>query len=130
MTNRKKIAAFARQLFKLSLENGKVSAERVSGVLAWVEKTRPASAIALLRAYKRLIETEIDRSRAVIEFAGDVSPAIFQQIAASMSAHFGRDIEAVPVARPELIAGIRVRVGCDIFENSVVSQLATLSSAN
>lgn len=130
MTNRKKIAAFARQLFKLSLVNEKVSAEHVSGVLAWVEKTRPAGAPSLLRAYKRLIEAEISRSRAVIEFAGDVSPEIFQQIAASMSRHFNREIEAVPVARPDLIAGIRVRVGCDIFENSVVSQLATLNSAN
>lgn len=130
MSNRKKIAAFARRLFRMSLEDGKVSADRVSGVLAWVEKHRPTGATTLLRAYKRLIETEISRNRAVIEFSGDLSPGTFQEIAASMSRHFNRPIEAVPVARPDLIAGIRVRVGCDIFENSVVSQLATLNAAN
>lgn len=130
MSNRKKTAAFARQLFKMSLEDGTVSAERVSGVLSWIEKHRPAGATTLLRAYKRLIETEVDRNRAVIEFAGDISPEIFQQIATTMSGRFDREIEAVPVARPELIAGVRVRVGCDIFENSVVSQLATLGSSD
>jgi F-type H+-transporting ATPase subunit delta len=130
MSNRKKIAAFARQLFKMSMENGRVSAEKVSGVLAWVDKHRPTGATALLRAYKRLIETEIGRHRAVIEFAGDVSFEIFQQITAAMSRHYDREIEGVPLARPELIAGLRVRVGCDIFENSVVSQLAALNSAS
>jgi F-type H+-transporting ATPase subunit delta len=130
MTNRKKIAAFARQLFKISLEDGRVSAEKVSGVLAWVDKHRPTGAVMLLRAYKRLIETEIARHCAVIEFAGDVSAEVFQQISADMSRHFDRQIESVPVARPDLIAGIHVRVGCDIFENSVVSQLAALNSAS
>lgn len=127
MSGRKKIAAFARQLFRLSLENDRLSGERVGGVLAWLDKNRPANATAVLRAYKRLVAAEVARSRAVIEFAGDVSPDTFEQIAAAMSRRYGRDIEPVPVARPELLAGVRVRVGDDIFENSIVTQLASLT---
>jgi F-type H+-transporting ATPase subunit delta len=33
----------ARQLFKLSVVNGAVSAEQVAGVLAYIEKHRPAN---------------------------------------------------------------------------------------
>jgi F-type H+-transporting ATPase subunit delta len=127
MASRRKIQSLARQLFKLSFDEGRLSPERVAGVLDWVEKHRPPNALSVLRFYQRLVEAEIARSRAVIEFAGDVSPAVFQQIAAAMSQRYGREIAYVPVARPELVAGVRVRVGCDIFENSVVSQLARLT---
>lgn len=127
MASRRKSAALAHQLFDLSLEDGRISAERVSGVLAWVEKHRPPEATAVLRFYKRLVETEVARNRAVIEFAGNVSPEIFQEIAAAMTKRYGRPIEAVPVACPDLVAGVRVRVGCDIFENSLVGHLASLA---
>ena len=130
MAASRKNTALARRLFKLSLDDGQLSAERVEGVLAWVDKTRPPSATALLRAYRHLVEAEIARSRAVVEFAGNVSPATFQQIAEAMSRRYGRQVTAVPVPRPELVAGVRVRVGCDIYENSVVSQLASLSEVD
>jgi F-type H+-transporting ATPase subunit delta len=129
MSSRRKINELAHQLFALSLEHGEVSAERVAGVLAWVDKHRPASASAVLRAYRHLVATDLARRRAVIEYAGDVSPAVFASIASAMSQRFGRAIAAVPVSRPELIAGLRVRVGDHVFENSVVSQLAALEPA-
>jgi len=130
MSSRRKIAELAHQLFQLSLDHGVVSAERVTGVLAWVEKHKPASASAVLRAYRRLVEADLGRRRAVIEYAGEVAPATFAAIAAAMSQRFGRTIEAVPVSRPELIAGMRVRVGDNVFENNVVSQLAALQPAS
>jgi F-type H+-transporting ATPase subunit delta len=126
MSSRRKIAELAHQLFELSLEHGTVAPERVTGVLQWVDKHRPASSSAVLRAYRRLIEADLGRRRAVIEYAGEVSPATFAAIAAAMSKRFGRTIESVPVARPQLIAGLRVRVGDHVFENNVVSQLAAL----
>jgi len=130
MSSRRKIAELAHQLFQLSLADGQVSAERVTGVLAWVEKHRPASASAVLRTYRRLVEADLGRRRAVIEYAGDVAPVVFAQIAAAMSQRFGRTIEPVPVPRPELIAGMRVRVGDNVFENNVVNQLAALQPAS
>jgi F-type H+-transporting ATPase subunit delta len=80
----------------------------------------------LLRALKRLVEAEISRSQVVIEYAGEPAPAVFAEINASMARHYARPLESVTIARPELIAGLRVRVGCDIYENTVVSQLASL----
>lgn len=130
MSSRRKTNEFARQLFRLSLDQGRLAPERVEGVLAWVDKHRPAGASAILRAYRRLVETELNRQRAVIEFAGEVAPPVFTRIAEAMSRRYGRTIEPVPVPRPELIAGLRVRVGDDVFEHNVVSQLAALLPAS
>ena len=38
----------ARKLFKMSLQGGEVSAERVGGVLAYVEKHNPANPVMVL----------------------------------------------------------------------------------
>jgi len=126
MSSARKSAELARQLFALTLDQGRLAPERVTAVLQWVEKHRPDNASAVLRALKRLVEAEVARSQAVIEYAGEVSPAVFAEVTASLARHYGRPLAAVPVARPELIAGLRVRVGCDIYENTVVSQLAAL----
>lgn len=130
MSGRKKIHALARQLFHLSFEQDRLTPERVAGVLAWVEKHRPPGATAILRAYKRHVAAELARHQAVIEFAGDVSPEIFREVAAAMTQRYGRAIEALPVARPSLVAGLRVRVGDDIFENAIATKLDALASAH
>ncbi|RME73505.1 MAG: hypothetical protein D6781_00245 [Verrucomicrobia bacterium] len=125
----RKVQQLARQLFKLSFEDGQLSEERINGVLAWIDKHRPVNATAILRAYKHLVNTEIARNRAIIEFAGDLEPEAFTRIAEAMSRRYNRKVTPAPVACPDLIAGVRVRVGCDIYENSIVSQLAKLSAA-
>jgi F-type H+-transporting ATPase subunit delta len=131
MASKGKALELARTLLRLSRDDsGRISGERVSGVLAWVEAHRPPDSLRVLREYRRLVASEIAQFRAVVEFAGDVSPETFTSIAEAMSRRYGRSIQAVPVARPELIAGVRVRVGCDIFENTILSQLSGLASAS
>jgi F-type H+-transporting ATPase subunit delta len=130
MSSRRQTTQFAHELLQLSLADGRLAPERVQGVLAWVDKHRPSGALALLRAYRRLVAGEIERGRATIEYAGEVAPDIFAQIGAAMSERYHRPIEPMPVARPDLIAGLRVRVGCDIFENTVAGQLAALRPAS
>jgi F-type H+-transporting ATPase subunit delta len=119
----------AHQLFKLSLENGAVSDARVAGVLEYVEKHRPAHAMAVLKAYHRLVAAEVARSRAVIEHAGSLQPEALTQIASAMSRKYGRAITPVAQRNDSLLAGVRVRVGDDTYESSIAGQLAALASA-
>jgi F-type H+-transporting ATPase subunit delta len=129
MSANKQTQQLARQLFKLSLVDGRISEERVAGVLGYVEKLQPAHPLALLKAYHRLIATEIAKGQAVVEHAGVVSDSILQTIAASMTTRYGRAITASTRANPALLAGLRVRVGDDVYESSISGQLSTLASA-
>ncbi len=117
----------AKQLFKLSLVNGAVSPEQVTGVLAWVEKSQPRHAVALLKTYQRLIATELAKSRADVEHAGPVTDASLQAIASAMTRKYQRPVAASAKANPRLIAGLRVRVGSDVYESSIAGQLEALS---
>jgi F-type H+-transporting ATPase subunit delta len=123
----KQTKLLAKQLFKLSVVNGVVSPEQVTGVLGWIEKTSPHRPIALLKAYHHRIALELAKSRAEVEHAGPVSDATLKQIEAAMTKKYGRAVTASAKPNPKLLAGLRVRVGSDIYESSVAGQLATLS---
>ena len=125
----KKAQQLARQLFKMSVVDGVVSADRVSGVLAYVEKNRPANPVMVLKAYARYIGTELAKGEAVVEHAGAINPALLPAIAAAMTKKYGRPVTATAKSNPALLAGLRVHIGDDIYESSVAGQLAALSAA-
>ena len=125
----KQIQQLARLFFKLSVVDGELSAERVAGVLAYVEKHRPARTTAVLKAYRRLVAAEIARGQAVIEHAGPITPGVLAAIESSMTKRYGRKIATVTKPNPRLLAGMRVRVGDDVYESSVAGQLENLAGA-
>ena len=128
-SGKKQIQQLARQLYRLSIVDGEVSADRVAGVLEYVEKHRPAHSAAVLQAYHRLIAAEIARSQAVIEHAGPISDSLVAGIETSMTRRYGRRVTSVPRRNDRLLAGLRVRVGDDVYESSVAGQLATLAAS-
>lgn len=129
MAANKQTRLLAKQLFKMSVINGQVSEDRVAGVLGWVEKHKPQGSLALLRIYYRAIAAEVAKSRAVVEHAGAVSDATLKQIETAMTKRYNRTVTASAKANPKLLAGLRVRVGSDVYESSVSAQLAALGAA-
>jgi F-type H+-transporting ATPase subunit delta len=130
MASHAKVAQqLARQLFKMSVVGGSVSAERVGGVLAYLEKNSPRNPLMVLKAYQRLVAAEVAKGVALVEHAGAINDAMLAAIAAAMTRRYGRAVTAQARPNPALLAGIRVHVGDDIFESSVAGQLASLASA-
>jgi F-type H+-transporting ATPase subunit delta len=125
----KQVQQLARQLFKLSLVDGALSADRVSGVLQYVEKHRPANTLAVLKVYQRLVAAEVARGQALVEHAGPVNESVLSSIAAAMTQKYRRKVASIARPNPALLAGLRVRVGDDVYESSVAGQLALLGAS-
>ena len=123
------IRAYAKQLLQLSLENGVVSAERVAGILEYLEKNPPARPQLGLTPYRNLVATELAKGEARVEHAGPVDPAALAGVAAALGKRYNRPVTAVASANPKLLAGLRVRIGDDVFESSVAGQLAALAAS-
>ena len=128
-SGKKQIQLLARQFFKLSIVDGALSTDRVAGVLEYIEKHRPANALAVLKAYQRLIAAEFARGQAIVEHAGPVSASTLAAITAAMTKKYVRTISATTQPNAALLAGFRVRVGDDTYESSVAGQLAALAAA-
>ena len=130
MTTDKRTAQFARQLLKLSLgADGRPASDRVAAVLAYIDKHTPPRALDLLRAYHRYLAAEISRSQALIEHAGPVSDTLVAQIAATMTNRYARPITPATKPPPALLAGLRIRVGDDVYDASASGALAQLAAA-
>jgi F-type H+-transporting ATPase subunit delta len=128
-SGKKQVQQLAKQFLQLSLAEGAISPERVAGVLQYIEKHRPPHAVAVLRAYERLVALEIARGQAVVEHAGAINEGVLANIAASMTRKYGRKIAPVARRNDALLAGLRVRVGDDVYESSVAGQLTQLATA-
>ena len=128
-SGKKQIQQLAKQFFKMSVVDGALSAERVAGVLAYVEKHRPAQPLAVLKAYQRLVAAEFARGQAVVEHAGPVNDSLLGSIAAAMTKKYSRPVTSVAKRNDALLAGVRVRIGDDLYESSVAGQLAVLKQA-
>jgi F-type H+-transporting ATPase subunit delta len=125
----KQTKLLAKQLFKMSVVDGTVSSDRVAGVLGWVEKHAPRHPVALLRLYHRHIVTELAKSNAVVEHAGPVADSALRTIESALTQKYRRSVAATARANPKLLAGLRVRVGCDVYESSISAQLTALSTS-
>ena len=128
-SGKKQIQQLARQFYKLSFANGVISAEQVGGVLEYIEKHRPANSMAVLKAYQRLVAAEVARGQAVVEHAGPIESSALQAIASALGTKYGRPVTAVAKRNDALLAGVRVRIGDDLYESSVAGQLAALAEA-
>jgi F-type H+-transporting ATPase subunit delta len=126
---KKQIQQLARQFFKLSFADGVISSERVGGVLQYIEKHRPANSAAVLKAYYRLAAAEVARGQAIVEHAGPIENSALAAIASAMTKKYGRPVVATAERNDALLAGVRVRVGDDLYESSVAGQLAALAEA-
>jgi F-type H+-transporting ATPase subunit delta len=126
-TRDKQSQLLARQLAQLSLADGTVSAERVAGVLDYLEKHPPAHPLQVLKHYQRLIAIEVAKSRAVVEHAGALGTDALRSIEQAMSRRYGRPVTATAHRNDALIAGLRIRVADDVYESSIAGQLATLA---
>jgi F-type H+-transporting ATPase subunit delta len=128
-SGKKQIQQLARQFFKLSIADGRLSDDRVAGVLQYIEKHRPPQTVAVLRAYARLVAAEVARGQAVVEHAGLANAASLDAVSAALSKKYGRPVSWVAKRNDALLAGLRVRVGDDVYESSVSGQLAALAAS-
>ena len=120
---------FARKLTALSLQDGRVSTERVAAILQSI-RTRPRRQLRpLLKSYLFFIKREIARSQAVVEYAGAISADCVSDLERSLSDRYGRAITAVTRENANLIAGLRIKVGDDVRDSSIKGRLARLAQA-
>ena len=129
MDKKATLKKFAKKLADLSLEDGLVSAEKVQAVLATLRKHPPRKPKTVLKHYLYYIKQEINRSRAVIEYAGQIDEAGIAAIENYLSKNYNRTITTTTVENENLIAGFRISIGDDIFDASVAGRLNNLAKS-
>ena len=119
----------SRQLFRICLADGKLNESRVRTVVNGVATSKPRGYLGILDSFSRLVSNEVDRQRAVVESATTLTPTIAAELQASLSKKYGRILSLEFKVDPELLGGIRVKVGSDVWDGSVKARLEALKNS-
>lgn len=119
----------AKQLFKSCLRDGQLDDGNVRRVVAAVLESKPRGYLAVLAHFRRLIKLEIQRRTALVETVVELKPAQSQRIRNSLEKLYGPGLRFVFAQRPELIGGVRVQVGSDVYDGTVRARLEALKAA-
>ena len=116
----------ARELLQASFTDGQLDPGRVSSVVNSVLEKKPRNYIKILDYYRRLLRLELEKRHARIETAATLDPQAASEISQSLSRRYGSDLTTEFVVTPELLGGMRVRVGSDVWDSSVRNRLERL----
>lgn len=119
----------SRQLFRACIADGKLDESRVRNVVSKLSSSKPRGYIAILDAFARLVANEVDRQRAFVESATELTASIEYGLKMSLSKKYGRPLNLEFHVNPALLGGIRVKVGSDVWDGSVKARLTALSTS-
>lgn len=116
----------AKQLFTCCRVNGLLDENRVRQVLKEVIAKKPRGYVAILSHFQRLVKLDVERRTARVECAIPPSDSMKASVTANLAKRYGSGLDVTFGVSPELIGGLRVKVGSDVFDGSVKARLGAL----
>jgi F-type H+-transporting ATPase subunit delta len=126
MKTTRQIKREAKRLFRLCLVNGLLDEGRARQVVQRVIQTKRRGGLALLSYFRRLVKLDSARHTAQVESVMPLPADLRASIQAELTRIYGPGIGASFVHNPELIGGMRIKVGSDVYDGSVRGRLAML----
>jgi F-type H+-transporting ATPase subunit delta len=123
----KEARRFARELFQASLTNGRLDAAKVSGLSDQLIAGKPRGYVGILREYTRLVRLELERRHAIVDSAQPLDEAHQSSLRSDLASKFGGDLTIEFRTNPDLIGGLRIQVGSDVWDGTVSNRLHLLS---
>jgi len=126
MKSTKEARKVSRQMFRHSFTSGKLDEEKISNMVQTVLATKPRRYVDVLKDYQRLIHLEVEKWHAIIESATPLNRSLGDRIVANLRARYGEDLTTEFRTNPELLGGLRIKIGDDVWDGSVRNRLNQL----
>ena len=125
----KKAKREAKQLYRLCLLNGLLDENRARQVVQRVVATGGRDCLPILTHFLRLLKLDCARHTATIQSATPLSADLQSAVQAGLAHRYGLGLTTEFAQRPDLIGGMRVQVGCDVYDGSVRAGLEALKKS-
>ena len=117
----------SRQLFRSSFADGKLDNSKIGAAVESILATRPRHYLDILKDYHRLIRLEVEKRHAVVESAAELSAETSREVERDLKSKYGGDLTTDFRVNADLIGGLRIKIGNDVWDGSVRNRLARLS---
>ena len=122
--------SIAKRLVEISLnEEGRVDPEKINLILAELRNKPMSHSLPVLRNFLSLIKTKINSYEGYLEKADPSTDSSSNLISENISQAHGKRIDFVIEENNALIAGFRLRIGDDVYEDSIASRIARLKKS-
>ena len=122
--------SIAKKLVEISLnEEGRVDPNKINLILAELRNKPMSHSLPILRNFLSLIKTKINSYEGYLEKADPSSDSSSNLISENISQAHGKRIDFVIEENNALIAGFRLRIGDDVYEDSIASRIARLKKS-
>ena len=122
----KETRQLSKQLLRASFTDGQLDSGRVASLVKSLIEKKPRHYIQVLEAYQRLLRLEVEKRTATIETATELPQEAGEQIVANLKRKYGNELAARFVVNKDLLGGMRIRVGSDVWDSSVRNRLQRL----
>lgn len=122
----KEARKLSKQLYQQSFTNGVLDAGKVKGITASLCQSKPRDYFAVLKNYQRLVRMEVERRHAAIESAAPLDNATREKLVADLRSRYGADMTTEFKVNVELLGGLRIKIGSDVWDGSVRNRLQLL----
>jgi F-type H+-transporting ATPase subunit delta len=119
----------ARQLFRTCRVNGLLDENRARQVVRLVAGQKPRGYMGVLEQFERLVRLDVAQRLARVETAMPLEPGFQTQLRADLSRVYGGGLDLEFSTKPELLGGMRVQVGGDVYDGSVLARLTALKES-
>jgi F-type H+-transporting ATPase subunit delta len=119
----------AKQLYRLCLVDGRLDESRVRQVAQGVLATGARDRLSVLTHFLRLLRIDHGLHTAIVQSAVPLPADLQAVVQAGLTQKYGPGLSSEFTQRPELIGGMRIQVGCDVYDGSVLAGLAALEKS-
>lgn len=119
----------ARRIFRLCQVDGRLDESRLGTAVRRLAASKPRGYRSMLFALQRLVRLELERRHAVIESSAELDEATRRRVESELSARHGSDLDFEYRVTPEVLGGLKIRVGNDVWDGTVRGRLDRLAEA-
>ncbi len=119
----------ARQLFRSCLVNGVVDEDKVRQCARLLGSMKPRGFMGILSRLHRLVKLELARRSVTVESTIEITGAQQSDLRRRLESQYGPGLKMGFHTNPDLIGGMRIQVGSDLYDGSVKTRLNKLEQS-
>ena len=126
MKSNKEIRRLSREMLRASFTDGQLDHGRIASLVESLIARKPRNYIAVLKNYRRLLRLEVEKRRARVETASELDSETGSKLVANLKKKYSNDLATEFMVNPQLLGGMRIQVGSDVWDGTVRGRLERL----
>ena len=119
----------AKQLFQACHVEGNLNDDKARETVNLLLEKKPRDFVAVLSHLHRLIKLDVQRRTADVQSAVALNENQQADVRENLSKLYGNNLNYTFTENGELLGGMRVKVGSDVFDGSVRTRLTNLGES-